>query len=724
MTMKKRSKPVFNGAEIVTALVYLCAISAVMMYLLCRDYVVICTVIMTALCTGVYMLFYTFRNRRLVSFVIFASMFVMVLMISAAVRAVSGSMAIFEFIYNASDHFSLLPAVSCILMFSFVVTYPVFYFTVRIPRPFFLLLPALAPLILAARTLGRLPAGLTAFLATGYFVAVMGVSRVEYPSDNIYIDDRASRKERLAAFGLFGVIAAALLMIIPRSDETKYSKYLDAAWLNKAFYGIQSSGFSQSSVPNTGNNNPPDNLLFYVTTKTPRNIINQSFDIYNGKKGWTYLREYSRGTSNWRTEQRRLNYNALAYDLKKGTASGKLSNYADALAALPDIPLESLYASTMMIQMMDRSNTTVVRHPAGTYNARISNSTETIYRNPNDEMFTRNPFGTNASYTLTFFGEPTDPEFARYLSGLSGSEYLALLDAAADEEVIDETTADAFKNAYTQAMEYGSDTIDAAITPRIKELADSITEGLTNDYDKVIAIENWFGRGGFVYDLNFVPQELTAEYFLFTSKRGICTDFATASVLLIRAAGIPARYTEGYLIKTDIASKDVYGRYEIKADQAHAFATAYIAGVGWVEIDGTKTAAMANSAKYLQLLVFYLVSAAVVIAILCVIFRKRISEAAFAVHYKLCGKTKKIRLLYIRTRKTACGITGAKPASATSGEVRDIISRTLSLGKEAGEITDAADALLYGDGSVQADTKRLYRNYKRILKARRMRGKS
>lgn len=445
MTMKKRSKPVFNGAEIVTALVYLCAISAVMMYLLCKDYVVVCTVIMTALCSGVYMLFYTFRNRRLMSFVIFIAMFVMVLMISAAVSAVAGSMAIFEFIYNASDHFSLLPAISCILMFSFVVTYPVFYFTVRIPRPFFLLLPALAPLILAARTLGRLPAGLTAFLAAGYFVAVMGVSRLEYPSDNVYIEDKSSRKERLAAFGLFGVIAAALLMIIPRSDETKYSKYLDSAWLNNAFYGIQSAGFSQSSVPNTGNNNPPDNLLFYVTTKTPRSIINQSFDTYNGKKGWTYLREYSRGTSNWRAEQRRLNYNKLADDLKKGAASGKLSDYADALTALPDIPPENLYASTMLIQMADNSNTTVVRHPAGTYNARISDRTETIYRNPNDEMFTKNPFGTNASYTLNYYGEPISPEFARYLSGLSGSEYLALLDAAADEEVIDEVTAEAFK---------------------------------------------------------------------------------------------------------------------------------------------------------------------------------------------------------------------------------------------------------------------------------------
>ncbi len=722
--MKKRSKPVFNGAEIITALIYLCSICALTMYLLCKDYAVICTIIMTALCSGIYMLFYAFRNRKLISFCIFISLFAAVALICSSVGAAMGRIALIEFIYTTSDTFSVPLAAASIVLFSFVVTYPVFYFTVRLPRPCFLLLPALAPLILGARTVGALPAGLVAFLAAGYFVAIMGVSRLEYPADNVYIEDKHSRKERLIAFGLFGVIAAGVLLIVPRNDRTIYSRYLDTVWFSRPnFYGTRSTGFSQSSSPNTGNNEPPEDLLFYVWSEYPNNIISQSFDKYRGKDGWTYLQKYSYGHSDWRDEQSQLNYNKLAYDLKSGAEDGKLAKYADDLLNLPDISEDSIKSTAMYIQAADNVNSTVVLHPAGTFNASIANRQDTIYRNAKDEMFTETPFGVKASYTLDFYGRGINTEFARYLSGLSGEEYIELLDLAAEEEVISEEAAYAFINAFDLAEDYLIDTTDVAITPKIRELAETITAGLDNDYDKAKAIEEWFGRDGFVYDLNFVPQELTAEYFLFKSKRGICTDFATASTLLLRAAGVSARYTEGYLIKTDIASIDMYGRYEVKADQGHAFASAYIPGGGWIEIDGTKTAAMASAAKEAQRVIFYIVAVVAVVIVLCVIFRKRLSEAIFSIRYKLGRGTKKIRALYLRTRRIACSITGVEPKSATSGEVRDVISRTLSLEKEASEITDAADALLYGDGGVKLNEKRLYKNYKLILKARRARGK-
>lgn len=723
MIMKKRSKPSFNGAENIAALFYLCSLSTVLMYLICRDYIVICTIIMTALCGGIYMLFYAFRNRRLVSFIVFAALLGAAALVISAVGAVKGAMALVEFIYNTSDYFDVTLAAGSIVIFAFAVTYPVFYFTVRLPRPCFLLLPALAPLILGARTLGDLPAGLVAFLAAGYFVSAMGVSRAEYPSENRYVDDKKSRRERLAVMGILGAAAAVLLLIIPRSDKTPYANYLSPfRFSNASFYGAQGlSGFMQSSSTNTGNNHVSENTLFYVISNHPKNVITQSFDRYRGRYGWTYLKNYSMGYEGWQSEQWMLNYNGLAYFLKKGARDGKLADYADELLALPNVPVTDFSGSSMTIQVVDNSNTAVVMHPGGTYNARILNRNDTIYRNEKDEMFTEAPFGTKASYILDYFEKEVEPNFARYISGLSQTEYLSLLDAATDEGIIDKTAAAAFKNAYYSALNYQIDTTDAAVTPRIQALADSITEGLDNDYDKARAIEEWFGKDGFTYDLNFVPQELSAEYFLFKSKRGICTDFATASTLLLRAAGIPARYTEGFLVKTDPASVDFYGRYEVKADQAHAFATAFIPGGGWIEIDGTKYAAMASTGKEIQIAVFFAVAAAGVVAALCIVFRKRLSEAAFVIRYKLGRNTKKVRMLYLRTRKIACGISGANPKITTAGEVRSVISRTLSLGKEAGEITDAADALIYGGTAEKFDHRRLYKNYKIIRAAQRAR---
>ena len=38
------------------------------------------------------------------------------------------------------------------------------------------------------------------------------------------------------------------------------------------------------------------------------------------------------------------------------------------------------------------------------------------------------------------------------------------------------------------------------------------------------------------------------EYFLFENKEGYCVHFATTVTVLLRAAGVPARYAEGYVI--------------------------------------------------------------------------------------------------------------------------------------------------------------------------------
>lgn len=91
------------------------------------------------------------------------------------------------------------------------------------------------------------------------------------------------------------------------------------------------------------------------------------------------------------------------------------------------------------------------------------------------------------------------------------------------------------------------------------------------------------------YDLNpgRMPEgEDFALWFLESSDKGYCVHFASAAVVLLRAAGIPARYVEGYTV-------------EVKADQTtivrekmgHAWAEYYVSGLGWVILDPTPAAA-------------------------------------------------------------------------------------------------------------------------------------
>lgn len=71
------------------------------------------------------------------------------------------------------------------------------------------------------------------------------------------------------------------------------------------------------------------------------------------------------------------------------------------------------------------------------------------------------------------------------------------------------------------------------------------------------------------------------ERFLVETKAGHCEYFATATVLLLRHLGIPARYVTGYAIQERSGDS-----YIVRERHAHAWATAYVDGE-WIEVDTT-----------------------------------------------------------------------------------------------------------------------------------------
>lgn len=714
--MKKSTKPLFNGAEIITSLIYLSAMSASLMYVLCKDHAFVCTVIMSAVSFGVFVTFYKLRLKKLYSFLAFVGLFVIVNIICNSIAG-ARSPSFMKFIFSSSDFFDPFYAAAAILLFSSIIGFTTSYFTVYLPRPCFLLLPAFIPLILAAKTAGELPVGLIIFTAVGFFAAMLGVARPEKPSENVYIDDKKARIERLAAIGTLMAAATVLLLIIPRTTETRYGRYLDTVFTkrNNNYYGSQSlSNLRDIARPNTGNNNPGSSVLFVARTAFPANVASGSYDIYKGEKGWRWIADSDTimGYSNWEKFQKNINYNTIIEKLKRAAADGKLSEYKSEISRLTT---GNNNAATMTINVVDGSNTAVVLHPQRTYSARITGFTNNTYRNRKDEIFTAAPFGRNASYVLQYY---TDKPNESFLSMLENVDLEQLLSAAFDEEVI---TAEEYNSIIYQddcARQYSESVDNSGITPEIQALADEITQGLTNDYQKAMAIERWFGEARFVYDLGFTPDELTADYFIFRSKRGICTDFATASTLLLRAAGIPARYTEGFTLKGD--SRDIYGQYVVTAAQAHAYATAYISGYGWIEIDGTKYAEKAATEEQIRNVMIIFVVTAAVISVLVIVFRRQLSELLFAIRFRFKNKNGRIRAVYFRTRKLACSISGGDPKTTTAEEVRDIISRTLYIDTEISAITDAANELIYsGKDSSDADDKQLYRNYKFISRKKR-----
>ncbi|MBF0132743.1 MAG: transglutaminase family protein [Magnetococcales bacterium] len=71
--------------------------------------------------------------------------------------------------------------------------------------------------------------------------------------------------------------------------------------------------------------------------------------------------------------------------------------------------------------------------------------------------------------------------------------------------------------------------------------------------------------------------------FLLGSRRGHCEYFATASVMLLRQGGIPARYVFGYAVSEP---EHVAGWYRVRQRDAHAWTSVFVDGA-WRDMDFT-----------------------------------------------------------------------------------------------------------------------------------------
>lgn len=86
---------------------------------------------------------------------------------------------------------------------------------------------------------------------------------------------------------------------------------------------------------------------------------------------------------------------------------------------------------------------------------------------------------------------------------------------------------------------------------------------------------------------DLVPgSETPLAEFLNTTRRGHCEYFATATTLLLRTAGIPARYATGYAVQDWSNWEKVW---IVRQRHAHAWARALVAG-SWTDVDTTPAA--------------------------------------------------------------------------------------------------------------------------------------
>jgi transglutaminase-like putative cysteine protease len=124
-----------------------------------------------------------------------------------------------------------------------------------------------------------------------------------------------------------------------------------------------------------------------------------------------------------------------------------------------------------------------------------------------------------------------------------------------------------------------------SVPDRVLALARDLTATEPTPYDRALAIERFLRRFPYTLDLPSPPADRDiADYFLFDLQRGYCDYYATAMVVLARAAGLPARLATGYASGSYDGGQEQY--IVTKAD-AHSWVQVYFPNYGWIEFEPT-----------------------------------------------------------------------------------------------------------------------------------------
>ena len=182
------------------------------------------------------------------------------------------------------------------------------------------------------------------------------------------------------------------------------------------------------------------------------------------------------------------------------------------------------------------------------------------------------------------YDQSSDVQYSSSLKSYT-VEYFVLPDGLILDHAKYDKDLSLFEREYRQFVYDNYTVLDSYSTREYMESVIKKNSFYGNDLDTIYRVAN-FIRNSAVYDLKFDTaldsEDDIAVAFLSQYKRGVCRHYATAATALYRAMGIPARYTEGFAVKTQPGRKAT-----VTAMERHAWVEVYIDGMGWIVIDAT-----------------------------------------------------------------------------------------------------------------------------------------
>lgn len=136
--------------------------------------------------------------------------------------------------------------------------------------------------------------------------------------------------------------------------------------------------------------------------------------------------------------------------------------------------------------------------------------------------------------------------------------------------------------------------------PTIEAIAQEVTANATTDYDRAIALQDWF-RSEFDYsETTPVTENYDGNGFehvvtFLEERSGYCIHFASAMAIMGRTVGLPTRVAVGYAPADSMSIRDGSRTWTNRSHDAHAWVEVHFDEIGWITFDPTASVGTATS---------------------------------------------------------------------------------------------------------------------------------
>lgn len=506
-----------------------------------------------------------------------------------------------------SLEFNFWYAAAFYLLFMLFMGSVIYYFTRVRYRIFMNFLIFIIPFSIYGKEYEKMPTVFIILLAVGYILLMVYYRQLTDTESTVFVERRKSWKP----IAVYAVIFAAAAAIFPKpavvADRTVLETLIDADQFTDKLNAMLDV-FRDTSTGDQFRSNEDQTLVYEVRADEPLRIktaTRSTYDFENDR--WSIEDMDSRFSS--KAGKPPVNIGAHmgiagavleAASLDDGFAEKYgLTEYVESGLDEPELREAKFYSLSGLVGIKGSDMAPVPQFAVEM--TRCSRKVDfarlrggTVYAV--DWRFTDESFSFTYDKDSFFYSEKNN-EFINHLSEYDYKELLYdastilygnLTDSSSDDLIQKSNYIDYDFYLYDDYLNY---LLDYGGSSKIKALADEITQNCKTEYEKAEAIESYFYENDYVYDLKYRKESgENAEDFLFRTKTGVCYEYATAMVLLARAAGIPARYCEGYNMTENVGGKYIADtNYTIRAKDLHGFPELYIKGYGWASFEPTVT---------------------------------------------------------------------------------------------------------------------------------------